>query len=344
MKLRRLRRWLAGRNAAAAPADPAARRIFARQTEGFLVAQTAVRAFYAVLLYFLASAQFPSFGKLIDHPPVTPLWPVAWLSHAPGGAAAGVRALLSFYGLSTLLGVLLPGPRWARGAAALGLLELVALQNSYGKIGHSLHLALAVAGLLILLPAGWERRSGAGRRTRQETLLVFWTCQAAILLSYTMSGLGKLGGALWQLAHGQPNAFFPGAVGAHIAERLLQTHSQSTLGAWVIDHPWLTWPPMPGAIYLELFAFAVAFRPALARPWAAALITFHLGVFFAMTINFPFHCLLLALFFFQSPFALARVRWQRLLLDLPLFGAVLKVAANLNRRNRTGAPQGAGTI
>ena len=70
-----------------------------------------------------------------------------------------------------------------------------------------------------------------------------------------MSGLGKLGGALYQLARGQPNAFVPGALGTHVALRLLQTHSESQLGAWIIHHPWLAWPGsarhhLSGAVFL----------------------------------------------------------------------------------------------
>ena len=84
-------------------------------------------------------------------------------------------------------------------------------------------------------------------------------------MSYTMSGAAKLGGALWQVAHLQPNAFLPGAFGALIAKRLLDTHSASLLGGWVIRHPFLTWPLLPVTIFVEFFAFWVAFRPAVAR-------------------------------------------------------------------------------
>ena len=241
-----------------------------------------------------------------------PLWPVAWLGRSGSLFPAGVKALFFFYLGSNVLAALLPGWRGLRIAACLGLLEYVALKNSFGKISHSFHLPLLVSGLLVFLPAGWDRRAAqASRAVRQGTLLVFWLCQAGVLLSYTMSGLGKFGGAVYQLAMGQPSAFAPGALGSHVALRLLQTHSQSEFGAWIIHHPWLTWPGLPGAIYLELFSFWIAFRPAWQRFWAAGLILFHLGTFFTMTITFPQSSFLLALLLFQSPFAPERLPgWQ----------------------------------
>ena len=204
-------------------------------------------------------------------------------------------------------------------------MEYVALKNSYGKIGHSNHLPLLVSLLLIFLPRGWERPAPRTTRTlRQGTLAVFWLCGAAVLLTYTMSGLGKLGGAVYQLARLEPNAFAPGALGAHIAQRLLQTDSHSLLGAWIIDHPWLTWPAMPFAVYLELFSFVVAFRPALARGWAALLVVFHVGNYFTMAIAFPASCFLLALLFFRSPFEPdARPAWRTLVFGVPVLGDVL---------------------
>ena len=300
--------------------------LFRGQAWRFTAAQTLVRAFYIFLLY-LAILQVTELSVLIYQQLDLPLWPVAWLGVSGSLFPAGVKVLFFFYLGSNVLAALLPGWRSLRIAACLGLLEYVALKNSFGKISHSFHLPLLVSGLLVFLPTGWDRRADrASRATRQGTLLVFWLCQAGVLLSYTMSGLGKLGGAVYQLAVGQPSAFAPGALGSHIALRLLQTHSQSELGAWIIHHPWLTWPGLPAAIYLELFSFWIAFRPALQRPWAAGLILFHLGTFFTMTITFPQSSFLLALLLFQSPFAPERFPgWQTLLFQLPLAGRLLKI-------------------
>ena len=286
------------------------------QARRFAAAQTLVRAFYAFLLY-LAVSQLTTMGDLLGRRAYAPLWPVAWLGWTH--AATGIRALLAFYLATNLLGVFFAGFRAARLAVFLGVLEFVALKNSYGKIGHSMHLLVIVAGIFVLLPPGWTRPAPpAPRRLRQETILIVWLAQAALLLTYTMSGLGKLGGAIYQAATGQPNVFQPGAFGAHVAQRLVQTSSQSTLGDWIIHHPYLTWPLMPAAVIFETLAFLVAFRPSLGRPVAALLILFHVGTYFTMTITFPQNCLLLALFFFASPFEPADLRWQNVLADVPL--------------------------
>jgi hypothetical protein len=311
LPIRRLRRLLA---------LPAARQpdVFTGQGRRFAVAQTVIRCFYGFGLY-LAIAQFGEFGGFVARRTFAPLWPVAWLHWTHSVNAT--RALLAFYTASSVLAAVWPAPRWTRVLAAAGLLEFVALKYSFGKIGHSLHLVVLVSLLLIFLPAGWDAAvPKAGRRLRQSTLLVFWTCQAAILLSYTMSGLGKLGGAIYQIAAGQPNAFLPSALGAHIAQRLLQTNSTSALGAWIIGHPGLTWPLMPLPIYLEFFSFWIAFRPPLQRLWAAGLIVFHVATFFTMTISFPQSCFLLAIFFFASPWQSANSSAREMLLNLPLFG------------------------
>lgn len=335
MTLRLVRRFFAG--------SPGRRQpdVFRGETRRFALAQMIVRAFYAFALFFLADALLPEIAKLAPRPPVSPLWPLAWLSFVD--PTLGLRALGTLSAGALVAAALAPGWRVARVAGWLALLEFAALKSSYGKIGHSLHLSLWVAFILIALPRGWTR--GESRGVRRQTLLVVWTCQAAILLSYTMSGLGKLGGALYQTALGQPSALTPGGVGAHIAERLLQTHSQSALGAWIVAHPLLTWPLMPGAIAVELFSFWAAFRPSLQRPWAMALIVFHLGIYLAMTINFPQNCFLLALFFFASPFEPAGLRLVDRLADLPFGQNALKCAHVIRQRcgprtarDKTGGP------
>ena len=308
--LPRCRRFLAG------SPRPGGGHPFREQPRRFVAAQTLVRAFYAFLLY-LAVTQFTTAGDLLVRRAYAPLWPVAWLRGTHG--ASGGYALLAFYFATNALGLFFVQWRAARLLVFLGLLEFVALKNSFGKVGHSLHLPVLVAGLLVCLPAGWTRPAPlAPRALRQQTLLIFWLAQAAVLLSYTMSGLGKLGGAVQQILQRQPNVLLPGAFGEHIAQRLVQTSSHSTLGDWIIHHPYLTWPLMPAAVVFETGAFLAAFRPALGRPVAALLILFHIGTFFTMTITFPQNCLLLALFFFPSPFEPGILRWQSVLFEVPL--------------------------
>ena len=313
--LRRCRRLVAG------PAVARVGSVFAEHTRRFTLAQGLIHAFYAFVLY-LAVAQMTEIPVYAQRATFRPLWPVGWLPR--GDLTVAVRALFGVFLGTSLFAAAQPGWRTARVLGCIGLLEYVALKNSYGKIGHSMHLPVLLSLLFVFLPRGWDRPAPrAGRALRQSTLLVFWTAGAAVLLSYTMSGVGKLGGALYQLAFLQPNAFAPGALGAHIAQRLLQTDSHSLLGAWIIAHPWLTWPALPFAVYLELFSVIVAFRPAVARLWAAALVVFHVGNYFTMTIAFPPSCFLLALFFFRSPFEPEGGTWRSAVFGVPVLGDML---------------------
>ncbi len=311
--LRRLARWLAGDPAV--PAGPGA------LDRRFLRAQVLVRAFYAFVLY-LAVVELPSSAGLAQPRRWAFLWPVAWLDLFPAGAqGAAILALLGLFVATSLAGALFAGSRAARIAALLGLLEWVALRNSEGKIGHSLHLPVLVALVLAFLPRGWAR-DDAPRGARLGTLQTFAAAQAMILLTYTMSGFGKISGGLWELFSGRAHPFHLDGFARVIAARLLQTHSESGPGAWLILHPWASGPLLPGAIYLQAASLWVAFRPALHRPWGACLMLFHLANSLILTIHFPHSVFLLALFFLASPFAPARLEWRAALAALPLWGAL----------------------
>lgn len=316
MKMRRrLEQWL----------RPANRRtvenIFCAQTEAFGRARLLVRCYYAVLLYF-AMALLPEWQGLLAREVTSPLWPVAWLIHA--GPRAGIGFILALYLAGALAAAFLPETRWARALAFLGLFEFTAFNNSFGKIGHSLHVWILTSALLIFLPRLAGKGEIQSRAARQGFLTVFWACQATILLVYSMSGLGKLAGAIYQMSAGQANAFMPGALAATVAGRLLETNSRSLLGPWLIDHPRLGWPLMLADIYLQFFSFWVSFRPSLHRLWACALILFHILSCLLMTISFPQNALLLALFFFNSPFRPERESWRLALADLPLVGILAR--------------------
>ncbi len=65
---------------------------------------------------------------------------------------AGVLGILTGYLATTFLGAVFSHRRWARLLAFLGLLEFVALENSFGKINHAHHLWVLTAFLLVFLP------------------------------------------------------------------------------------------------------------------------------------------------------------------------------------------------
>ena len=289
--------------------------VFRAQTRAYISARLLVRCYYAALLYF-ALALLPDWQGILARSALVPLWPVAWLGRVE--LRHGILFVLVLYLLGAFFGAVLPEKRWARALAFLGLFEFVAFNNSFGKIGHSLHVWVLTAFLLIFLP---EFSKTFSRGNRQRFLTIFWGCQATLLLIYTMSGLGKILGAFYQIGLGETNAFMPSALASIVAQRLLETNSRSLLGPWLIDHPLAGWPIMLGDLYLQLFAFCAAFRPSLHKPWAIALILFHIASFLFLTINFAPNALLLALFLILSPFRSPEHNWQHSLGDLPLFGS-----------------------
>ena len=279
-----------------------------------------VKIYYAVLLFF-PIASLPDWPGMLARATLTPLWPVSWLRLVD--LRSGVLAILIFYLCGALVGAIFPTKRWARVLTFLGVFEFSAFENSFGKINHSMHLWVLTAFVLIFLPR-IDRANVASRNLRQRFLIIFWGCQAILLLAYSMSGLGKLLGGFYQLFIGQTHIFLPGAFSMVVAERLQQTHSVSLLGPWLIAHPLAGWPFILADLYLQFFSFWAAFRPALHRFWAIALILFHIGSYLFMAINFAPMALLVAILLLNSPFVRAIDGWRQVLHDLPLFGILFR--------------------
>jgi hypothetical protein len=298
--------------------------LFQRQTDQWRRARGLVFIFYiglcALSLSLIRSAEGLFYLQAADW-----LWPVEWMRGYPHGPWNGA-ALLVLTATGSMLAALRPDQRSARVLAALGIFLFDAFRNSYGKIGHTLHPWVLTALLLVFLPGGGWRHLVPSRAQRQHLLLVFFGAQALFLLTYTMSGIGKLLGAAWQIHLGQTHAFAPEALALHVAQRLLQTHDTTVCGNWLIHHPLAGWPLMWIMLYLHTFSFAVAFRPALHSVWAAGLILFHLGSWLLMGIAFFPSMVLLAALFLYSPFrpkpARPGVAWR----SLPLFGRWLPPA------------------
>ena len=116
------------------------------------------------------------------------------------------------------------------------------------------------------------------------------------------------------------------ATALHIADRLLATNATSVLGPLVIEYPLVGWPFFLWFnFYLMPFAFLAAFRPSLHTFWAAGLILYHIGSYLTMNIGFTANILLLALFFFFSPFATPNTSWRTIVSDMPLLGWLKKL-------------------
>lgn len=321
MTLAEIRRKLRGRNVA----NRSGENFFAGLNGTFLRTQTVVRCFYCGLL-LLAILDLKNWGNFLGRTSIDPLWPVLWLRWVD--LKTGIQVILCMYLLGTLAGAFRPEWRWARIFAFVGYVQFQAFHQSFGKIGHELHLWLIVSCFLMFLPALWHRSRGVSRLTKMKTVQIFWFAQAFVLMTYSMAGLGKIVVGLYQLSIGQVSMFDPHAMAIHVAMRLMETNSTSYLGSFVVDLGVWSWPGLLGTVYVQFTSFVVAFRPALHRWWGLVLICFHIGVYLVLTITFLETCLLLALLLFASPLGVREYSLGETLRALP--GASLFL-----RRNRS---------
>ena len=326
---RRVRQLLA-----AYPVPPRDLRAFWRGRRRQLVSAAAlVRAFYACLLFILLNF-YGSWDRWLSHTSFELLWPVWWFNWT--GSKTGVALVIFGAPAAALLALVWPHVRLARAAAALGILLFAAFFNSFGMTMHGLHACVWVAALFVLLPDGTVDHVAASTCRAQRYLRVFWSAQAALLLFYSLSGLLKLAGAAEQWWLGEVHALAPEALARHTAYRLLEGAEveQFTAGPWVVEHPWIGYPFFVTAIILEVFSFLVAFRPAVHRPWALAVILMQIGIYFTLTIMFTWHILVVALMIVCSPFAPPRTSLAEVVRQLPLIGDALAWRERHLRRRR----------
>ncbi|GAB4245910.1 MAG: hypothetical protein OHK005_11540 [Candidatus Methylacidiphilales bacterium] len=286
-----------------------------------------VPAVYGVM-FFSALNVLPSWGGLMGRTHLDWLWPVAWLHVVP--AEMGILAILILSLLGTGAAMVVPGSRWARVAAMLGMVFFWAMNNSTGKIGHSLHVSVLLSILLVLLPSGWNRRK-ASRPMQLAVSHGVAGMQIVLLLTYTMAGLVKVGAGVVQLVAGQPSLFSLDSLSRHIADRLLQTGATSPVGELLINYSWLGGPFMWATVYLEFFALWAVFRPRLQVPFAIGLILFHIGSFFTMTIIFPQNCVLLGLLVAVGTGVRPTWSWRGFIEDLPGFGYLWRMFLRRNQ-------------
>lgn len=300
-------------------------RLFSRHSESFESARLIVRCYYGCL-FLIAFLRLSSWSGLLQREGVEPLWPVAWIHFLPS-TELRVHLIMTMLITGTLVAAFWPHHRWARTAAFLGLLLADAYRNSFGKIGHSYHVWVLTSFLLVFLPAGWGGARKPDRHTRQQFLTVVWSCQAMLLLTYSMAGLGKAAGAAGQIVQGEVHALAPSALAFHISDLLLKRNSTTLLGPWLIDHYLFAWPAMLLVLYLQFFSFWIAFRPSLHRFWGAALIVVHAGIYLSMGISFYRNVVLIGLLLLASPFRPFAGGWRKAVAQLPLFDTL--------RRRRT---------
>lgn len=248
-------------------------------------------------------------------------WPIFWISWISSRIAVSIILTLGI--LSSALALFAPHLRMIRIFVFLGFLQVLGLQYSFGKIHHLMHAWLFTLFIFaFLLPNNAFFPEQSSRKTKHRSLLVFHSAIVMLSLTYSLAGLGKLIGTLYQATQWQITPLHPSALARHIADRLLQTYPDSILGSWMIDNGIFLWPAMLGTIYIQLFAIHAAYRPRLHVLWGFSLSCFHLITGLTMTIDFTPNLVLLAILFIASPFAKSSLDIPGIIEDLPIFGQI----------------------
>lgn len=307
--LRRLRRFLAGGEEALKAG------VFAAHRRQFDQSTILVRAFYGLLIFHLSKA-FGRWNRWLDLEQIDGLWPLFWSDRFD--AQFVVALILSTFALGSFMAMLSPQRRICRLMAFLGLFFSAALSNSFGKIDHGSHPWIYASFIFIFLPDGTPQTLARSIAARQRYLLVFAGAQASFLLTYSLAGFWKLYVGIQQALAGHVGVLSMDGFAYMTADRLLQTSSQSVLGPLVIVHPWLSGPLMLGAIYFEIFALVVVFRPSLRRLWGTIIVAFHLGTLLVLTVEFSTNIMLAAILLIAAPGPPRRPSARVVIANLPL--------------------------
>ena len=289
----------------------------------FFTAQILVRVFYFFLLYssIILFQQWDYSLGLKSQISFIP--PIAWIPLV-GFPAALAIVKISFITIS-LLASLVPQWRWVRILAFVAVLEYVSLYYSVLYLDVDWYTFILTAFFLIFLPDNWGKPLEIPKIERQKFLLVFWGVQAINLLTYTMSGIGKVLAFINQVIVKEVNILEPQASALITADRLITTHRNTPLGGFIIDNYFLVWPFFLATIYLLIVSIFIAFKPSLHRLWGLGLILFHINNYLVIDIGFNAHIFLAALLFLLSPFAPRTFQLKQTLHDLPMFGTFIKL-------------------
>lgn len=263
-------------------------------------------------------------------PAIDPLWPVFFCNSANLPSVANGLAL--FYMASSLLAVLWPHRRIARGLVFISMLEIIALQYSFGVLNQKEHWWLWSAFVFVFLPSASYITMLQSRSLRQHYLDIFSFAQGLMLLFYFLTGFWKLYYGILMLAqYNGLGIFSPNALPYLVAGRMANGHVSPFLSPYLIANPSLGTPLYLLVAYIELSSLIIWFRPSLHRLWGVMLIAFHIGTWLLMSIPFYLQPPLLAILFLHSPFVPAHTSCRLMILQVPGVAPVLRMWQYLSK-------------
>ena len=209
--------------------------IFRYQKQAFIKAEQITRLYYLVLLYFLASSiKLWQKWLTLDIDALSLLWPVLWMQNFDIATSINFIWMLAF--VSTILSVIYPHIVLHRILAFLFFFQFVAVNYSFGKIGHSYHGWLAFGFILIFLPNQKIEHLKNNIKHKHIYLTVFLAAQALVLLFYSLAGFWKIYHGIFQFIAGEIGSFSPSALAYQTAKSFLQKSSTTIFGHIIINN------------------------------------------------------------------------------------------------------------
>ena len=303
--------------------------LFANVTESVVKAQTLVRCFYAAMLY-VAFTQLQRWEYFESLRALNPIWLVRWVDLLPWEVS--LRLILFLFVIGAFAAVIFAEHTWARFLAFLGCIEFYGLYYSFHAISHRDHLFVLAAFMLIFLSRKPDRDASA--EAKQDYLLSFFGVQALILLTYTMAGLVKIAISINSALEGNGTIFEPQHLAGVVLAVQADTAHETLLGPYLMMFPWLGFLLFLTVIFAEVFAFYVAFRPSLHRPYGFFMAGMHIGIATTLGLFFATHLLTVALFLIASPFVPTTFRFWATVHDLPMIGPFISALRLKRGRKR----------
>ncbi|MEM7645717.1 MAG: hypothetical protein AAF203_02295, partial [Pseudomonadota bacterium] len=248
--------------------------------------------------------------------------PVAyWFHWVDPSWLIGVLFSLFFVALCSC--ILKPEFRFGRIVLSLCMLYVLCVQHSQGVVAHGQNSLFWMTFLLIFLPS--EKKKRNERIYKMKYITVFWWTLLATLSVYTLSGAWKLGyGLAYQTFVNGQSFLHEKAMAYHLATYALRNGYEPPFADFVIQHSWVGWPLLVGAIYMQFFAFFAAFRPLCHGPWLLMLMSFHALSLPLMNLPFNHQGFMAAIVLGAFPFIKLPRNIREATYTLPLFGVLAR--------------------
>jgi len=279
-----------------------------------------IRLFYGVLFYVMFR-EAQEIDSLVSKTISEPLWPIIWIdsfefAHVVYFLVYGTVLCLSLAMIFT--------ENWK---VFIIFFQYAAIINSFGKISHIYHHLLIPLFGFIFVPSG-------DSKNKLRASVFFASTTLFLLFAYTISGWWKLKTGIKQAMIGEDSIFSINSLSNHMARVFIETNESSVIGEWLIYNPIYGSILMLLALYIELCAIFILFRPDLHRFWGLSIAFMHLGIMTTMKINFPHSIIALSVLLIASPFAQDKFSLKNIIFQLPLFGSIISGIAFLNSKKK----------